>query len=74
MKQKSSVIVESFVLIFFAIIFILFFTTSARAAADSNVRGNAITWGDSYWTLANSGELILANGEIGHAPALNKVL
>lgn len=74
MKQRSRGIVGSFVLIFFAIIFILFFTTSARATADSNVRGNAITWGDSYWTLANSGELILANGEIGHAPALNKVL
>lgn len=43
-------------------------------AAQKNVRGTAIEWGNSTWALADDGELMSMGGDIGQAPPLHDVL
>lgn len=53
---------------------LLFVTNFAQAAGKIDPKANIIQWGDSYWTIANDGELVYADGNIGKAPALHDVL
>lgn len=57
-----------------AIIATLLITTQLAMAAQKNVRGTAIEWGNSTWLLADDGELQSAGGDIGQAPPLHDVL
>ncbi|MEE6726751.1 BspA family leucine-rich repeat surface protein [Pediococcus acidilactici] len=57
-----------------AIIATLLITTQLAMAAQKDVRGAVIEWGNSTWALANDGELISAGGDIGQAPPLHDVL
>ena len=57
-----------------AIIATLLITTQLAMAAQKNVRGTAIEWGNSTWALADDGELMSMGGDIGQAPPLHDVL
>jgi surface protein len=56
--------------ILFATIFTIelsmaFVSPSSVQASNKNIKGSSIQWGDSHWVLADDGELILSNGDIG---------
>lgn len=74
MTNNLRYIIKKCLVIAGAIIATLLITTQLAMAAQKNVRGTAIEWGGSNWALADNGELILTDGDIGNAPALSTVL
>ncbi|WP_373192290.1 BspA family leucine-rich repeat surface protein [Pediococcus acidilactici] len=74
MTNNLRYIIKKSLVITGAIIATLLITTQLAMAAQKNVRGTAIEWGDSTWLLADDGELQSAGGDIGQAPPLHDVL
>ncbi|AZP91359.1 BspA family leucine-rich repeat surface protein [Pediococcus acidilactici] len=74
MTDNLRYIIKKSLVITGAIIATLLITTQLAMAAQKNVRGTAIEWGDSTWLLADDGELQSAGGDIGQAPPLHDVL
>ena len=74
MTNNLRYIIKKCLVIAGAIIATLLITTQLAMAAQKNVRGTAIEWGNSTWALADDGELISAGGDIGQAPPLHDVL
>ena len=53
---------------------LLFVTQFVHAAGKNDPKANTISWGNSRWILANDGELVYDEGDIGNAPALSDSL
>ena len=74
MTNNLRYIIKKCLVIAGAIIATLLITTQLAMAAQKNVRGTAIEWGNSTWALADDGELMSMGGDIGQAPPLHDVL
>ena len=74
MVNNLRYIIKKCLVIAGAIIATLLITTQLAMAAQKNVRGTAIEWGNSTWALADDGELMSMGGDIGQAPPLHDVL
>ena len=74
MTNNLRYIIKKSLVIAGAIIATLLITTQLAMAAQKNVRGTAIEWGNSTWALADDGELMSMGGDIGQAPPLHDVL
>ncbi|QHS03070.1 BspA family leucine-rich repeat surface protein [Pediococcus acidilactici] len=74
MTNNLRYIIKKCLVIAGAIIATLLITSQLAMAAQKNVRGTAIEWGNSTWLLADDGELQSAGGDIGQAPPLHDVL
>ena len=74
MVNNLRYIIKKCLVIAGAIIATLLITIQLAMAAQKNVRGTAIEWGNSTWALADDGELMSMGGDIGQAPPLHDVL
>ena len=74
MTNNLRYIIRKCLVIAGAIIATLLITSQLAMAAQKNVRGTAIEWGNSTWALADDGELMSMGGDIGQAPPLHDVL
>ena len=74
MTNNLRYIIKKCLVIAGAIIATLLITSQLAMAAQKNVRGTAIEWGNSTWALADDGELMSMGGDIGQAPPLHDVL